>query len=72
MTYIWNSIPWAHVLDSSCGAVLEASGTSGGGAQLEEVRHSGVGLKGDIIHGHFPAHALCFEAVRYALLALTD
>lgn len=57
---------------AASGAVLEGSGTSGGGAQLEEVSHLGVRLKGDIILGHFVSHALCFVAVKYALLALTD
>lgn len=28
-------------------------------------------LKGDIISGHLVAHALCFMAVKYTLLALT-
>lgn len=53
-------------------AVLEGSGALGGGAQLKEVSHWVWDLKGDIISGYFVAHALCFMAVKYALLALTD
>lgn len=53
------------------GDVLEGSGTSRGGAQLEEVSHLGVRLKGDVIPGYFLAHALCFVAVKSALPALT-
>lgn len=37
-----------------------------------ESKSLGVGLKGVIILDHFLAHVLCFLAVNYALLALTD
>lgn len=41
--------------------------------ELWEVGPSlGVRFKGDMILGHVLAHALCFLALHYALLALTD
>lgn len=56
---------------AASGAALEGSGALGGGAQLEGVSHWVWDLN-DIISGHFVAHALCFMAVEYVLLALTD